>query len=86
MKRAHSSIPMALKVQEPISVTELELVWAMISSIFHIGVRRFVFDHAVPENLDAVIEDKIKAFFEGAPAAMAAPCRGHAAARQPADM
>jgi AcrR family transcriptional regulator len=73
--------------QEPISVTELELVWAVISSIFYIGVRRFVFDLAVPENLDAVIEDKITAFFEGAPAAMAAPSSNHAAsARKPADL
>ena len=59
-------------------MTEIELVWAVISSIFHIGVRRFVFDLAIPENLDAVVEDKIKAFFEGAPAVMASACSGRA--------
>jgi len=72
--------------QEPITVTEIELVWAVISSIFYIGVRRFVFDLTVPENLDAVIEDKIKAFFEGVPAAMAAPCCGYMVSRNPIDL
>jgi hypothetical protein len=60
---------------EPLSVTEVELVWAVIASIFYIGVRRWVFGLAVPDDLDAVIEDKVKAFLEGAPAAMAAPAR-----------
>jgi AcrR family transcriptional regulator len=72
--------------QEPISVTEIELVWAVISSIFHIGVRRFVFDLAIPENLDAVVEDKIKAFFEGAPAVMASACSGRADAPKLAEL
>jgi hypothetical protein len=63
--------------QEPMTITELELVWGVISSIFYIGVRRFVFDLAVPEDIDAVIEDKINAFFDGAPAAMASPSPRH---------
>ncbi|MBI3433583.1 MAG: TetR/AcrR family transcriptional regulator [Proteobacteria bacterium] len=64
-------------LDEPMSITELELVWGVISSIFYIGIRRFVFELAVPQNLDAFIEDKIKAFFDGAPAAMAQPSPRH---------
>src|SRR5262245_8625523 len=63
--------------REPMSITELELVWGVISSVFYIGVRRFVFDLAVPEDIDAVIEDKINAFFDGAPSAMANPSPRH---------
>lgn len=68
--------------QEPISITELELVWGVISSIFYIGVRRYVFDLAVPEDIDAVIEDKIAAFFDGAPATMANPSPRHKSAQR----
>jgi AcrR family transcriptional regulator len=63
--------------KEPLSVTELELVWALIASIFYIGVRRSVFGLEVPDDLDAMIEDMVKAFFDGAPAAMTAPAPPH---------
>ena len=65
----------------PASETEIELVWAVIASIFYIGVRRWVFGFGVPKNLDLVIADKIKAFLQGAPAAMAAPAGGRRQAR-----
>ena len=69
--------------QEPASETEIDLVWALIASIFYIGVRRWVFGLAVPRDLDAVVEDKIKGFLEGAPAAIAAPAKGRGVRRQP---
>jgi AcrR family transcriptional regulator len=65
-----------IKIESP-SETEVELVWAVIASIFYIGVRRWVFGLGVPEDLDSVIEDKIKAFLYGAPAAMASPTGGY---------
>jgi AcrR family transcriptional regulator len=67
--------------QLPPSETEIELVWAVIASIFYIGVRRWVFGFGVPKDLDLVIADKIKAFLQGAPAAMAAPAGGRRQAR-----
>lgn len=73
--------------EEPLSETEVELVWAVIASIFYIGVRRWVFGLRVPEDLDAVIVDKVTAFLEGAPAAMAAPAQSRASTRaRPADL
>lgn len=73
--------------REPASETEVELVWAVIASIFYIGVRRWVFGLRVPEDLDAVIEDKVKAFLEGAPAAMAAPAKSRISKRpRPTDL
>lgn len=60
----------------PPSETEIELVWAVIASIFYVGVRRWVFGFGVPQDLDLLIEDKIAAFLDGAPAAMAAPASG----------
>ncbi|MBX6426508.1 MAG: TetR/AcrR family transcriptional regulator [Variibacter sp.] len=73
--------------EEPASETEIELVWAVIASIFYIGVRRWVFGLPVPEDLDAIIEDKVKGFLEGAPAAMAAPAKSANAPRvRPRDL
>jgi AcrR family transcriptional regulator len=57
---------------EPIGVTEHELVWGLVASIFYIGMRRWVYGLGVPDDIDAVIEDKVRAFLEGAPAAIAA--------------
>jgi AcrR family transcriptional regulator len=73
--------------EEPASETEIELVWAVIASIFYIGVRRWVFGLRVPDDLDAVIEDKVTAFLQGAPAAMAAPAQSRRAPRpRPSDL
>lgn len=54
----------------PITVVEVELVWAFIASFFHIGLRRFVFGITFPENMDDIIADKVIGFLQGAPAAM----------------
>lgn len=73
--------------QEAASETEIELVWAVIASIFYIGVRRWVFGLRVPDDLDAIIEDKVRGFLEGAPAAMAAPAKSRNSVRlRPADL
>jgi AcrR family transcriptional regulator len=66
--RHHSKGP-SLDIQ-PITVIEVELVWAFIASIFHIGLRRFVFGITFPEDMDDIIADKVRGFLNGAPAAM----------------
>jgi AcrR family transcriptional regulator len=66
--RHHSKRP-SLDVQ-PVTVIEVELVWAFIASIFHIGLRRFVFGITFPEDMDDIIADKVRGFLNGAPAAM----------------
>ncbi|MES2713957.1 MAG: helix-turn-helix domain-containing protein [Pseudomonadota bacterium] len=50
---------------------DLELVWGLHAAIFYLGMRRFVFDLPVPDDLDAAIADKVTAFLDGAPAVMA---------------
>ena len=51
---------------------EVELVWAMHSSVFYIGVRKWVYDMPTPKNLERVIDMRVEAFIRGAPAALKA--------------
>jgi AcrR family transcriptional regulator len=57
---------------EPPNITEHELVWGLISSLFYVGVRQWVYHLGVPEDVDSLIVDKVRAFLHGAPAAVAA--------------
>lgn len=68
--RHHSSRPSL--DYEAIKVSEVEMVWALIASIFFIGVRHYVLGLSVPDDLDSIIEAKVHAFLEGVPAAIAA--------------
>jgi AcrR family transcriptional regulator len=49
---------------------EIELIWAVHASIFYIGMRKWVYGLPVPKDIDRIIEQKIHAFLEGAPAVM----------------
>src|SRR5262249_49266377 len=51
---------------------EIELVWAMHSSIFYIGVRKWVYDMPTPRNLERLIDLRIDAFLGGVPAVLKA--------------
>ncbi len=51
---------------------EVELVWAMHSSVFYIGVRKWVYDQPTPRNLDRLIDQRVDAFFLGVPAVLKA--------------
>jgi AcrR family transcriptional regulator len=68
--RHHSSRPSL--DYEAIKVSEIEMVWALIASIFFIGVRHYVLGLTVPDDLDSIIEAKVHAFLEGVPAAIVA--------------
>lgn len=46
---------------------EIELVWAMHSSVFYIGVRKWIYDQPTPKNLDRLIEMRVDAFLLGVP-------------------
>ncbi len=46
---------------------EVELIWAMHSSVFYIGVRKWVYDLAAPRNIDRLIDMRVEAFLHGAP-------------------
>ena len=58
-------------VPEPTTPTqeddEIELVWAMHSSVFYLGVRKWIYGQPIPKNLDRVIEMRVDAFLHGVP-------------------
>lgn len=61
-------------IDEPCSQAEqeaeIEMIWSLHAAIFYLGVRKWVYGLPVPENLQAVIEQKVDMFLHGAPAAM----------------
>lgn len=46
---------------------EVELIWAMHSSIFYIGVRKWIYSLPVPKDLKRVIDMRVDSFLLGAP-------------------
>ena len=46
---------------------ELELIWAMHSSVFYIGVRKWVYEQPTPKDLDRAIDLRVEAFIAGVP-------------------
>jgi AcrR family transcriptional regulator len=49
---------------------EIELVWAMHSGVFYIGVRKWIYEQSTPKNLDRVIDMRVDAFLHGVPAVL----------------
>ncbi|WP_153305113.1 TetR/AcrR family transcriptional regulator [Variovorax soli] len=60
---------------------EVELIWAMHSSVFYIGVRKWVYDLSAPRNIDRLIDMRVESFLNGAPQVLLAH---RAAAASPA--
>ena len=54
---------------------EVELIWAMHSSVFYIGVRKWIYDMPTPKDLKRVIDLRVDAFVHGAPAVLKAQRR-----------
>lgn len=46
---------------------EIELVWATHSSVFYIGVRKWIYDFPTPRHLDRLIEQRVDVFLTGTP-------------------
>lgn len=46
---------------------EVELIWAMHSSVFYLGVRKWVYDLPTPKDLERVIDMRVEAFLAGVP-------------------
>jgi AcrR family transcriptional regulator len=51
---------------------EIELVWAMHSSVFYIGIRKWIYELPTPKNLDRLIDMRVDAFVAGVPAVLKA--------------
>lgn len=48
------------------SEAEIEIVWGLHASIFYMGIRKWVYDLPVPDDVDPIIEAKVVAFLDGA--------------------
>jgi AcrR family transcriptional regulator len=46
---------------------EIELIWAMHSSVFYIGVRKWIYDLPTPKDLDRLINMRVDSFILGVP-------------------
>ena len=55
----------------PISIRELELAWGMHSTFVFIGMRRFIYNMPLPEDLAAVIRDQVRGYLRSAVTVMA---------------
>ncbi len=44
------------------SEAENELLWGLHGGVFYIGVRRWIYGHAFPKNLEKVIGDRVRAY------------------------
>jgi len=51
---------------------EIELIWAMHSSVFYIGVRKWIYGLPVPADVDRTIDQRVDSFILGFPAVMRA--------------
>ena len=63
-------------IPEPIGAEqeeeEIELIWSVHSSVFYLGVRKWVYDLPTPKNLDRLIDMRVDAFVAGVPAVLTA--------------
>ncbi len=55
----------------PMTELEGELIWAMHATVFQLGQRRWVYYLPVPEDIDALMATRVRAFMDSAPAQIA---------------
>jgi len=61
------------KVAEPTSrqyEDEIEFIWGLHAAIFYVGVRKWIYGLRVPKDLDRLIDQKVEAFLDSAPAVL----------------
>jgi AcrR family transcriptional regulator len=64
IRHAHGLAPSA---SATISESELELIWSLHASIFYVGVRKWIYDLPVTEDIDVLIKQMVDAFLNGSP-------------------
>jgi AcrR family transcriptional regulator len=64
--------------ERPIDEGEIELVSGLHADIFYIGIRKWVYDMPVPDDLGALVASKVDAFVHGAPRVIADRLAGDA--------
>jgi len=61
---------MAPSSNETITEVELELIWSLHASIFYLGVRKWIYDLPVTEDIDTLVGQLVDAFLNGGPHVM----------------
>ncbi len=51
--------------QSPINDMEINMAWALHGAIFHLALRKWVYNLPVPENIDLLIECTVRSFMQG---------------------
>jgi len=51
---------------------EIELIWAMHSSVFYLGVRKWIYELPIPADIDRTIDMRVDSFILGFPAVIRA--------------
>lgn len=51
--------------EAPVTQSETELFWGLHGSIFYIAIRKFVYNVPVDIDVDATVENTVRAFFHG---------------------
>jgi AcrR family transcriptional regulator len=59
-----------LSTDGPILNEEAELIWGLHAAIFYLGVRQFIYGMPVPDDLNADLALRVRAFLRGMPAAV----------------
>jgi hypothetical protein len=59
-----------LPTEGPVLNEEAELIWGLHAAIFYLGVRQFIYGMPVPDDLDADLALRVRAFLRGMPAAV----------------
>ncbi|EWY38355.1 TetR family transcriptional regulator [Skermanella stibiiresistens SB22] len=59
-----------MPVDGPILDEEAELIWGLHAAIFYLGVRQFIYGMPVPDDRDADLALRVRAFLRGMPAAV----------------
>ena len=55
----------------PFTEPELELAWGLHGSIFYIAIRKWIYEVAIPTDIEAVIAAEVESFVGGAPKVVA---------------
>lgn len=72
LRAAYGRKPVA---EFPLTETEIDAVWSLHATIFYLGVRKWIYNMPVPDDLDPTIEMKVRIFIDGVGAVLADEAR-----------
>ena len=58
-------LELASTEEVPLSEREVEMFWGLHGRVFYLAIRRFVYDTPTPRQLDDIVLDAVRTFFDG---------------------